>query len=276
MNETFWHETRGQGPVVAVALHDGHAVRDELRELLVISDSDRLREEDPYTGEWTAVAGNRLVAARSRFEVDLNRPRHRAVYRTPQEAWGLEVWKGTPSDAVVAHSLSEYDRFYRATHDFLGRVHRKHGRFVVLDLHSYNHRRRGPGEPPEDPRDNPQVNVGLDPVDMNLWGPLVDRLMHELRRFDFPGGKLDVRANVKFRGGYFSEWVNRSFPGAACSIPIEFKKFFMDEWTGEKFTTVMDDVRRALDVAVQGALEELEAMAPVHTAGSLWVPGLTG
>src|SRR5919106_606587 len=104
--------TVGDGPVVAVAVHDGHDVRPEVAVLLALDESQRLREEDPHTGEWTRIAPTRVIATRSRFEVDLNRPRDKAVYLRPEDAWGLQVWKEAPSAAMLARSLAEYDAFY--------------------------------------------------------------------------------------------------------------------------------------------------------------------
>ena len=72
----------------------------------------RLREEDPFTGGWTAIAPTRIIGRRSRFEVDLNRPRGRAVYRRPEDAWGLDVWTTEPPDDLVDRSLAQYDAFY--------------------------------------------------------------------------------------------------------------------------------------------------------------------
>lgn len=50
-----------------------------------------------------------------------------------------------------------------------------------------------------------------------------------------PGsGRLyDVRENVKFRGGYLARWVNGTWPYRACCLALEFRKSFMDEWTGQ-------------------------------------------
>ncbi|NIP86404.1 MAG: N-formylglutamate amidohydrolase, partial [Planctomycetales bacterium] len=87
-DQPIWALQVGQGPFVAAAVHDGHAVRDELVERLAISESDRLREEDPFTGMWTSLAATRIIGLRSRFELDLNRPREKAVYRTPEDCWG--------------------------------------------------------------------------------------------------------------------------------------------------------------------------------------------
>ena len=34
------------------------------------------------------------------------------------------------------------------------------------------------------------------------------------------------------------------YPGQGCAIAIEFKKFFMDEWTGEPDPRELDAMRR--------------------------------
>ena len=80
--------------IVATSIHAGHDVRPELAELMVLPTADRTREEDPHTDRLAAVAPARVITHRSRFETDLNRPRREAVYRKPDDCWGLEVWKG--------------------------------------------------------------------------------------------------------------------------------------------------------------------------------------
>src|SRR5690606_33956601 len=87
--------TRGDGPIIAAAIHNGHEVRPEVAGLLALDDAQRLREEDPFTGEWTVVAPTQIVGLRSRFETDLNRPRDGAVYERPEQAWGLHIWHRT-------------------------------------------------------------------------------------------------------------------------------------------------------------------------------------
>jgi hypothetical protein len=66
--------------LVAAAIHNGHAVRKERTEFLAVNDWARLREEEPHTGDWTAIAPTRIIGLRSRFEVDLNRPPETAIY----------------------------------------------------------------------------------------------------------------------------------------------------------------------------------------------------
>jgi len=43
-----------------------------------------------------------------------------------------------------------------------------------------------------------------------------------------------VRENVAFQGkGEQTRFIHDTFPATGCAIAVEFKKFFMDEWTGK-------------------------------------------
>jgi len=259
--ENVFEASQGESPLITTAIHDGHAVRDDVARELALPEPQRFREEDPYTARWTVVAPTRFVGLRSRFEVDLNRPREQAVYRKPEDAWGLEVWRSSPPPAsLVERSLAEYDAFYAAVRETLEEKARRYGRFVVFDLHSYNHRRDGAGGPPADPAENPEVNIGTGTMDRNRWARIVDRAMAELGGFDFGGRRLDVRENVRFRGGNFPRWVHETFPENGCALAIEFKKFFMDEWTGEVDEASMRQIVNALERAAAGVVEELERL----------------
>ncbi len=255
--EPTWRVHVGEGQLVAMAVHDGHELRPDVAENMALSEDERLREEDPHTGVWAAVAPTRIISLFSRFEVDLNRPRNKAVYITPGDAWGLRVWKHEPPAELIAQSLKEYDAFYSSVRGVLETIERMFGKFVVFDLHTYNHRRDGRDGPVANETENPQVNIGTGTMDRSRWGNIVDRFIGDLRAYDFPGGALDVRENVKFRGGQFSRWVHETFPESGCSIAIEFKKFFMDEWTGDANPVLVRAIGDALRSTVPGVLTEL-------------------
>ncbi len=250
--------TDGDTCLAAVAIHDGHAVREEVAQLFALGGPERLREEDPFTGLWTAAAETRIVGKRSRFEVDLNRPRERAVYLMPEDAWGLQVWKQVPPPDLIDRSLEKYDEFYAEAYKVFSNMERRFGRFVVFDLHSYNHRRSGPGGRPADASENPEVNVGTGTMVRDRWASVVDRFIADLRTHDFLDRRLDVRENVKFRGGEFSRWIHTTFPNSGCALAIEFKKFFMDEWSGEAAPEQLEAITRALRSTTSGILEALE------------------
>jgi N-formylglutamate amidohydrolase len=255
-----WHFVKGNSPLVATAIHDGHDLREEVAELIALDNSERLREEDPFTGIWTSVAKTRLVAQRSRFEMDLNRPREKAVYLTPEDSWGLHVWKEKPPAKVIERSLAQYDAFYAHLRDLFSDLERRFGRFVVFDIHSYNHRRSGANSPAENPLENPEVNVGTGTMNRQLWAPIVERFMEDMRSFDFLGRKLDVRENVKFKGGNMARWTHENFPETGCVLALEFKKFWMDEWTGELDKAHIEAIQQALGSTVSGVLEELKKL----------------
>ena len=252
----------GFGPILAAAIHDGHAVRPSLLSIMNITEAQRLRDEDPYTGRLTVVGDARLVIRTSRFEVDVNRTRAECVYLTPADAWGLDVWRERPGEAELERSYALHDAFYASIGEFLERIEREHGLLVVLDLHSYNHMPDGPDGPPADPERNPVVIVGTGNTDAERWRDLIDRFIGDLRSFDTGGEPLDVRENVKFTGGDFTRWIHGRFPRSSCCLAIEFKKTFMDEWTGELDEAELDVRRRALEAAIPGVREELARVGP--------------
>ena len=264
MEDKFWRVRCSQGPVIAVANHNGHELRSEVAALSALDEDSRIREEDPFTGQWAEVVPTSLVAERSRFEVDLNRPRETAVYMTPDDAWGLELWNNTLPQAVIDVSLSEYDAYYEALESLCREKQQQHGAFVVLDLHSYNYRRDGPSGAEADPAGNPDVNIGTGTMDRQRWGGLVDRFIEELRDFDFLGRHLDVRENVKFVGRQFPRWVHTMYPDTGCAIAVELKKFFMDEWTGELYSEQHRAIQDALASTLPGLMEELERYGAHH------------
>jgi len=260
VSDAIWDLVEGQQPIAAAAVHDGHELRDDALLNTALTSEDRLHEEDPGTSIFASVAGTQMVVRRSRFEVDLNRPRDAAVYVVPEDAWGLNLWKANPSEDFIEQSLAEYDAFYAEAHRVFSEMEARFGRFVVFDMHSYNHRRNGPEGAAENPSGNPEINVGTGTLNRELWGPLVDRFMGDVAEVDFLGRHLDVRENVRFRGGHFSAWVHENFPDSACCLAIEFKKIFMDEWTGRFFPEEHEALTQAIVASLPGILESLQAM----------------
>jgi len=241
----LWRISRGEGPVVATAIHDGHGLRDEVRAAMKLADGDRLREEDPHTGQAVEVVPTHVIAMRSRFEFDLNRAGDASVYCTPEQCWGLDIWRAPPADELIARSRALHAGFYRMIARLLDEIAAEHDRFVLLDVHSYNHRRGGPDAPPMPPAEAPDINIGTFSMPRDLWAPVLDPLMEAMRGFDFNGRRLDVRENVAFQGkGEQTRFVHERYPGQGCAIALEFKKFFMDEWSGKPDERELDAMRR--------------------------------
>jgi len=255
----WWRVARGDGAVVATAIHDGHGLREDVRSAMALGDADRLREEDPFTGQAVETVANHVIACRSRFEFDLNRAAGEALYLAPEQSWGLKVWREQPPPGLVARSLALHAEFYRMMADLLDGIAADHGRFVLLDVHSYNHRRDGPDAPPTPQAGAPDINIGTFSMPRDLWAPLLDRVMDEMRAFHFNGRTLDVRENVAFQGkGALTKFVHERYPGRGCAIAIEFKKFYMDEWTGEPDPAELRAMRGLIAETARAAAEALE------------------
>jgi hypothetical protein len=242
--DTWWTMQRGASPVVGTAIHNGHGLPPGFGTAMAIGDEARRREEDPYTEYFIRDLPNRIVAHHSRFAVDLNRGRDLAMYLQPEQSWGVQVFAQPPPPDLVRRAMELHDLYYRDLRGFLRPLEERFGRFVVLDVHSYNHRRDGPDAPAASADLMPQVNIGTFSMDRRRWAHVVDPFMERLRAFEFRGRPMDVRENVAFQGrGEQTRFIHHEFPTTGCAIAVEFKKFFMDEWTGEADQEALDAVR---------------------------------
>lgn len=249
-----WEIRRGVGPVLATALHAGHQLRDEVAESSALSDEVRLREEDPLTDVLATVGEHRFVPRASRFEVDLNRPTHEAVYRVPSDAWGLDLWHDELPDDVAERSLEAHARFYDMMRTWIEELIAEHGRILLLDVHSFNHRRRDEtGEPLPD-EGHPDIDLGLSTADRDRFGEVVDALWTRLSETRIDERTADVRANVRFPdGGNWPEWVFAQYGEHVCTITLEYKKMFMNEWTGRADIALLQRLRSGLAAATDDA-----------------------
>jgi N-formylglutamate deformylase len=128
---------------------------------------------------------------------------------------------------------------------------------LVLDIHSYNHRRDGADAPPADPGANPDIDLGVTTLDRELWGDVVDRFADTLRSHRAGGREPDVRENVRYPdGGHFPEWLYATYGPDVCTITLEYKKIYMDEWTAQADIAVIEDLRAGLQAAVDAVRPE--------------------
>ena len=130
----------------------------------------------------------------------------------------------------------------------------------MYDIHSYCYRRNGTDGLEADPKLNPEVNIGTGTMNRELWSPVIDRFIKDMRSFNYLDSKLDVRENIKFKGGFFPKYIHENFPESACVISVEFKKIFMDEWSGKLFEDKFNLLKNALQYTVPGVLQELEKL----------------
>jgi len=246
--------------LIATAIHAGHDLRPEVAAILTLDEDVRLREEDPFTDRIAACADAQAYVSRSRFEVDLNRGRDQAVYRTPDDSWGLEIWADELPTEVVEGSLEVYDAFYRDLGRHLDQLAQR-GPFVVYDVHSYNYRRGGPEEPGDPEDETPDINVGTKSLS-GEWRAVVDTFIGTLDGREVNARPLDVRENVRFKGANLSHWVAERYGGVGCTLALEFKKTFMDEWSGGVDESHLGELTAALGDSIPAVLDAVRSAAP--------------
>jgi hypothetical protein len=101
------------------------------------------------------------------------------------------------------------------------------------------------------------VNLGTGSVPPEFPREPIECWLEALRAATVDGRPLDVRENVRFRGGYLARWVHQRYPGTGLALAIEVKKFFMDEWTGVPDERLIEQLKGALGRAaraIEGAL----------------------
>lgn len=255
-----WFIHQGHGPVLCTAVHAGHQLRSELRPFLYADDESLRREEDPLTDVLASMGDDVFCSYQSRFEVDLNRSREKAFATDPKETWGMQVWRERPPEDLIEQSLSQHDCFYRRMAKWIEAMIEEYGKVLLLDIHSYNHRRNGPDAPPMPAASNPHIDLGLTTLDAVRFGSLAESFSHTLAQQPCQDIELDVRGNVRYPdGGHWPEWVYANYGDDVCTITLEYKKFYMDEWSGQGYLPIIEDLRAGLAVAIESARRELGA-----------------
>jgi N-formylglutamate amidohydrolase len=148
-----------------------------------------------------------------------------------------------------------YQQFYKDIKDLIEEKINEFGYFFILDIHSYNHRRVSPNQA-SDSELNPEVNLGT-AYNTKKWHPIIDKFKTYLSGCIIKGEFLDVRENVKFKGGGFAQWLTQSYGDKGGIISIEFKKTFMDEWTGRADIPHIVNLHQALKSTLPLLLSEL-------------------
>jgi hypothetical protein len=245
-NGAFFIKIEDYTHFVCTAIHNGHNLRSGLVEKCALNDSERLREEDPYTADIAANMPITVVANDSRYEYDLNRSPETCVY---EEAWGQAVWCEPLSDAEKAASVAKHNAFYTVLGALYEQLESLHPQVLAYDVHSYNYKRPGMG-------DVPLFNVGTEQLDTQRWQPVIDQWVGKLGKITLPGIEVRAAINEVFYGrGYQATFVGKYFRNILV-LPTEAKKVFMDELTGKPRTDVLEklhaEFERVISEHVQG------------------------
>lgn len=233
-------------PLLAVALHASSRMPGEAAANTKASIAARRYEEDPYTDRLLAGLPLTLIALDSRFAYDVNRSPESAVSRTPDQVWGIDLWHAPPSEAQVAAALERYREVHALIDALVGGLVERFGAALVLDCHSYNHRR---ATPVPGRRSQPLFDVGTRGADRQRWTPVIEDWLARLGRVRVPDIETTVGENEVYDGtGELVRAVRRRHPDALV-LPTEVRKSYMDEHTGVPDEPRIEALRRQLGEA---------------------------
>ncbi|MGO3307452.1 MAG: N-formylglutamate amidohydrolase, partial [Sphingobacterium sp.] len=230
-------------PYWAFAIHDSHQIDERLIPYLQLNEQIRFREEDPHTGCMAELPMNQLLVSTSRFQLDINRKIEDAIYLHPDQAWGLTVWKDLPEEMIRALQSVHTDT-YMQIDALIEETICKYGFFMIWDLHSYNSKRASPDEV-LNTAENPQINLGTF-YNHPEWRHVIDQFIQSVSTQKFRDMPIDIRENVKFKGGYLAQHILAKYGDKGCVLSIEFRKDFMDEWTGVPYMPLIQSYKRLL------------------------------
>jgi N-formylglutamate amidohydrolase len=236
----------------ALAIHAGSRVRSDLLKYMAVGKKDRFREEDPHTERLIAGFPIQVVAHDSRFEYDINRERERAIYPANKNDWGLLVWKKELTARQKNLTLAKYDEFHSFTDILADFLIRQNTYGVLLDCHSFNYQRDH--RKPWFADGKPEINIGTKAVNRSVFKDIIDLFIERLSRIRIEDHHLRVGENEIFMGGYISRKYSKEHNRRLLVLAIEFKKIFMDEWTGSLSDEILQDLSNQFDKASQDIL----------------------
>jgi len=238
---------------LGIALHAGSSVRQDMLEIMEVSAEERCREEDPHTDIFVKDFPMQIIALDSRFEYDLNRDMKNCIYSYHVKQWGLQVWSRPLTTEEIEFTLQKYREFHELLEMVIDHILGYSRIAILFDVHSYCYQRERKTEWWKDER--PEINLGTKSIHRQHFAPLIDAFLERLSRTRVDRHQIRVAENAIFPGGYLTRKYAGSHPESVLVLAIEYKKIFMNEWTGELHTeilsTLVRDLVRARDHIMQ-------------------------
>lgn len=183
--------------VLLLTLHSGTWIPEPIEKKLSVSRKKRKCEEDAasdriYRKLVLENAGIWIDNKQSRFVIDFNRSRKRAIYADNSEEWLDVVWKKelTKEDEEAIHSS------YRECYFTLTKLLDSYTFNIIFDGHTMNDR---PGRP--------DISIGTKYIP-SFYMPIVRELRQRLSGM----GYEKVSLNKPYKGGNILRWMRVKFP----------------------------------------------------------------
>lgn len=229
---------RAPSRYLGVALHSGNAVRAELSDVMAVSPHDRFREEDPYTERFIEDFPLQIIAHDSRFEYDLNCEQEQTIYSSDEKKWGLKVWNRELTEGEKRTTYSKFKEFHAILDIVVELMLEQDSPVVLFDIHSFCYQRERKINWFDD--EMPEINLGIRYINRHFFSPLIDCFLEGVSGTVIDGHPVRVVENELFPGGYLTRKYAQRQNRRVLVLAIEYKKIFMDEWTGDLYNDIFN------------------------------------
>lgn len=233
-------------PHIALAIHAGHTIREELLDFIQLAEDKRMFEEDTGTDYMVQGQPNAVWGLESRAVYDLNRDADMALPLVPEKFWGTRVYKKSPLPKMNERSLASHDTFYLFLGTLITHLLDSFGYCIVYDIHSYNiSRQKAKGI--ESP---PVFNLGTTLLNRSKWKHHIESWLETLSAISLPGVETTIAENEVFSGKgelcrRLCKWDSR-----ILVLPTEVSKVYMDEIKGAIYPDIIKAIRKGLGHAM--------------------------
>ncbi len=226
-------------PAICTAIHAGHNIPPHINNKLLLDADARRLEEAPYSGDMLASFPIVLQGLDSQYHYDLNRPAEDCIY---DEALDTKVWRRPLTKKECDTATSLHNSYYRVLHALLTRLEKSFSRCIVYDLNTYTYQRLAP--------DTPLFNIGTHFIDSKVYQPVLTHLKKRLETAQLPNIMNRVAFDEVFSGrGHQASFIHTQHRQSLC-IPLEIKKVYMDEGTGEPYPFILEAITESLKQAI--------------------------
>ena len=234
-------------PYIATAIHSGSNVEKTVESQYLISKVERYYEEDPFTDQFIAGLPITIKVYDSRYSYDLNRSPKTCIYET---AWHKSVWNIPLTKMQKKLILERHATYYRIISVLLRELETMFPQCYVFDIHSYNYQRITDTH-------TPVFNIGCHFIDKKSWSHFLDHIHTSLSAIELPNIDADVKNDLVFEGkGYQAQYIKQHFENI-LTIPIEIKKIYMDELTGEPYPLVIEALSEGIQSTIKSEMDLL-------------------
>ncbi|WP_461205614.1 flavohemoglobin expression-modulating QEGLA motif protein [Clostridium sp. DL1XJH146] len=228
-------------PFICTAIHNGSNFSKELQEKSILNKQDRWNEEDPLTGDFIDSLPINIIVNDSRYEYDLNREEKDCIYDT---AWGKQVWIEKLPEDMKKQGIEKHRNFYKVLDALVLKIEEKFNTCIIYDVHSYNYKRD------KVHNEYPVFNLGTERINTPKNRRYISKFISELNKIKFEDFDNLVAENEVFFGrGYLAKHVQSIYSNTIV-MPLEVKKIYCNENTGDIYPSVVNTLKEGLKNAI--------------------------